>query len=147
MYFFEFGCYEFSTDQEAAQVEDQCIFLDLRKCHFFFSNHSPIILNLIQATEQISFSVFDHFSKHAFVLNDSQLILCTGKSLSEVLIFASTKPQYDDILFIELQVQYMNIPSSNLGRTCYMQKLFLIFRTIFVHNMFSPCSAKRRASD
>ena len=25
---------------------------------------------------------------------------CTGKSLSEALIFASTNPQYDDILFI-----------------------------------------------
>ena len=43
----------------------------------------------------------------------------TGKSLSEALIFASTienflvlyastNPQYDDRLFIELQVQYMN---------------------------------------
>ena len=39
----------------------------------------------------------------------------TGKSLSEPLIFASTDPQYDDRLFIELQVQYMKIPSS---RTC-----------------------------
>ena len=29
----------------------------------------------------------------------------TGKSLSEALIFASTNPQYDDRLFIELQVQ------------------------------------------
>ena len=38
----------------------------------------------------------------------------TGKSLSEALIFASTNPQYDDRLFIELQVQYMKIPSSNL---------------------------------
>ena len=38
----------------------------------------------------------------------------TGNSLSEALIFASTKyPQYDDRLFIELQVQYMKIPSSN----------------------------------
>ena len=73
--------------------------------------------------------------------------LVTGKSLSEALIFASTNPQYDDRLFIELQVQYMKIPSSNLGRTCCVQKLFLTFRTIFVHNMFSPCSAKRRASD
>ena len=35
----------------------------------------------------------------------------TGKSLSEALIFASTKPQYDDRLFIEFQVQYMKIPS------------------------------------
>ena len=34
----------------------------------------------------------------------------------------------------------MKIPSSNLGRTCCVQKLFLAFRTIFVHNMFSPCS-------
>ena len=35
----------------------------------------------------------------------------TGKSLSEALIFALTNPQYDDGLFIELQVQYMKIPS------------------------------------
>ena len=32
----------------------------------------------------------------------------TGKSLSEVLIFASTNPQYDNRLFIELQVQYIH---------------------------------------
>ena len=36
---------------------------------------------------------------------------CTGKSLSEALIFASTNPQNDDRLFIELQVQYTKIPS------------------------------------
>ena len=46
----------------------------------------------------------------------------TGKSLSEALIFASTIPQYDERLFIELQVQYMKIPTSK-------------------------CSAKRRGSD
>jgi hypothetical protein len=34
-----------------------------------------------------------------------------------------------------------------MGRTCCVQKLFLTFRTISVPNMFSPCSAKRRASD
>ena len=47
-----------------------------------------------------------------------------------------TNPQYDNRLFIELQIQYMKIPSSNLGRTCCVQKLFLTFRTIFVHSMF-----------
>ena len=36
----------------------------------------------------------------------------TGKSLSEALIFASINPHYDDRLFIELQVQYMKIASS-----------------------------------
>ena len=71
----------------------------------------------------------------------------TGKSLSEALIFASTNPQYDNRLFIELQFQYMKVPRSNLGRTCCIQKLFLTIRTIFVYNMFSSCSAKRRASD
>ena len=49
----------------------------------------------------------------------------TSKSLSEALIFASINPQYDDRLFIELQDQYMKIPSSNLGRTCCVQKLLL----------------------
>ena len=71
----------------------------------------------------------------------------TGKSLSEALFSASTNPQYDDRLFIELQVQYMKFPSSNLGRTYCVQKLFMAFRTILVHNMFPPLSAKRRASD
>jgi hypothetical protein len=55
----------------------------------------------------------------------------TGKSFSEVLILASTNPQYDDRLFIELQGQYIEIPSSNLGRTCCVQRLFLTFGTIF----------------
>ena len=32
----------------------------------------------------------------------------TGKSLSEALIFVSTNPQYDDRLFIDLQVQYIH---------------------------------------
>ena len=43
----------------------------------------------------------------------------------------------------------MKIPSANLGRTCCVQKLFLAFRTFFVHNLTCspPCSAKRRASD
>ena len=44
-------------------------------------------------------------------------VSCTGKSLSEALIFASTNPQYDDIFFIELQVQYMKIPSSEHGES------------------------------
>ena len=60
---------------------------------------------------------------------------CTGKSLSEALIFASNNPQYDNRLFIDLRVQYMKIPNSehgeNKGRTCKQQQHVL--------NMFS-CS-------
>jgi hypothetical protein len=47
--------------------------------------------------------------------NSVQLWHHTGKSLSEALIFASTNPQYDDILLIELQVQYVKIPRSEHG--------------------------------
>ena len=65
----------------------------------------------------------------------------TSKPLSEALIFASTNPQYDDRLFIELQIQYMKIPSSNLGRTCCVQKLFLTWgssiRCWFCHTELS----------
>ena len=39
----------------------------------------------------------------------------------------------------------MKIPSSNLGRTFYVQKLFLTFRTIYVHNMFSPMFWKKKS--
>ena len=73
----------------------------------------------------------------------SNLEKSSGKSLSEALISASTNPQHDDRLLIELQVHYMNFPCSNLGKTCCVQKFFLTFRTIFVHNMFSPCSKKK----
>ena len=61
-------------------------------------------------------------------IHESPVVLIrgnTGKSLSETLIFASTNPQFEDRLFIELQVHYMKITSSNLGRTCCVQKLFL----------------------
>ena len=43
----------------------------------------------------------------------------TGKSMSEALIFASTNPQYDNILFIELQIQYMKILSSEDGENMW----------------------------
>ena len=33
-------------------------------------------------------------------------VFSTGKSLSEALVLASTNPNYDARLFIELQVQY-----------------------------------------
>ena len=36
---------------------------------------------------------------------------CTGESLLEALTLELTNPQYDDRLFIELQVQYMKTTS------------------------------------
>ena len=41
-----------------------------------------------------------------------------GKSFSEALILVSTNPQYDDRLFIELQVQYMTILEHGENMLC-----------------------------
>ena len=50
-------------------------------------------------------------------------MLRTGKSLREALILASTNPQYDKRLFIDLPVQYMKIPRSE--HVVYTNCLFL----------------------
>ena len=69
-------------------------------------------------------------------------LLCTGKSLLEALILASTNPQYDKRLFIDLPVQYMK--TIYKLRTCCVHKCFWMSKqkqkTICVHNMFSTCS-------
>ena len=51
----------------------------------------------------------------------------TGKSLSEALIFASTNPQYDNRLFIELPLQYMKIPSSEHGENMLYTQIVFCF--------------------
>ena len=63
-------------------------------------------------------------------------MLNTGKSLSEALILASTNPQYDDRLFIELRVQYKKTTSSACVHCVHKLFFVLTFRTIYVHNMF-----------
>ena len=56
----------------------------------------------------------------------------TGKSFSEVLIYLSINPQYDNKLFNDLQVQYKKIPRAehvkNMSRTCYLHKLFWMYK-------------------
>ena len=58
---------------------------------------------------------------HISLVHTKYIFQYTGKSLSEALIFASTNPQVDNRLFIELQVQYMKIPSSEhvVYRNCF----------------------------
>ena len=59
------------------------------------------------------------------------LIFGTGKSLTEALIVASTNPQYDKTLFIELQGQFMKIARAehqqNICRTCCLHKFVFCF--------------------
>ena len=66
--------------------------------------------------------------KKILMENETEGFPITGKVFSEELILASTNPQYDKRLIIELQVQYMKIASSehieNMLRTCCEHKLF-----------------------
>ena len=52
--------------------------------------------------------------KHAKLAEGIEAAI-TGKSLSDAFILTSTNPQYEKRLFIELQVQYVKIPSSEHG--------------------------------
>ena len=74
------------------------------------------ILSSLEGRKHLSSSNLHNSLKQVLLL-----FLCTGKSMSQALIFASTNPQYDIRLFIELPVQYMKIQSSehgeNIGRT------------------------------
>ena len=60
----------------------------------------------------------------------------SGKSFSEALILASTNPQYDKRLFIDLPVQNMKTTSSEhvVYINCF---IVLTFKTIYVHNVLS----------
>ena len=53
----------------------------------------------------------------------------TGKSFSKALILASTSPQYAKRLFIELQVQYVKIASSEHAQNMYCTKIVLNVKT------------------
>ena len=46
---------------------------------------------------------------------------------SDAHTFASTNPQYDDILFIELHVQYLKISSSEHGENMLCTQIVLFF--------------------
>ena len=58
-----------------------------------------------------------------------QKIYLTGKSFSEALILASTNPQYDKRLFIDLPVQYMKTTSSEHGENILCAKIVLNVKT------------------
>ena len=101
----------------------------ISKCEKFFAIIS-YGKHFAQKTHHIRSSDADPINTHYPV---------TGKSLSEAHIFASTNPQYDDRLFIELQVQYMKIASSE--HVVYINSSECQNKNkIGVHNMFSTCS-------
>ena len=68
----------------------------------------------------------------------NQIIVRTGKSFLEALILASTTPQYDKRLFIDLPVLYMKTTCSEhvVYINCFECQNKTKKKTIYVHNMF-----------
>ena len=101
----------------------------MKKCYPIRVPNCRTVTDIKRRTFQVNKLLLNLFQKHLFL---HQL---THK--------------YDKRLFIELQVQYMKIASSEHGENmlCTQIVFVLTFTTIYVHNMFSSCSAKIRASD
>ena len=87
-------------------------------------------------------------SKHLTLVNkigDKTEFTITGKSLSEALIFASTNPQYEDRLFIELKVQYMIIPSSEYGQNMLCTENVFDIQNNFCTQYVLPMFCKKKS--
>ena len=63
------------------------------------------------------------------IFNGPSSLLSTGKSFSEALDLASTNPQYDKGLFIDLPVQYMKTTRLKHGENMLSAKIVLNVKT------------------
>ena len=85
---------------------------------------------------------------------------CTGCSLGPFNMFLLQVNLFQKLLFLHQLTHNMmtdcslnykfnawKFQAQTRGEHVVNRYWFLTFRTIFVYNMFSPCSAKRRASD
>ena len=65
--------------------------------------------------------------------------------MSEAPILASTNPKYDDRLFIELQVQYMKIPSSKHGENMKCTEIVFDIQNNFCTQHGLPMFCKKKS--
>ena len=75
----------------------------------------------------------------------SQVEMCTGKSMSEALILAPTNPKYDNRLFIELQVQHMKISSSEHGENMLCTEIVFDIQNNFCTQHVLPMFCKNKS--
>ena len=77
----------------------------------------------------------------------SGVLTCTntGKSLSEALIFALTNRQYYDRFFIELEIQYMKIPSSEQGENMLCTEIVFDIQNNFCTQHVLPMFYKKKS--
>ena len=71
------------------------------------------------------FVLLDELTLNTYILIKIilNIMIFTGKSFSEALILASTTPQYDKRLLMNVHVQYMKIENYKLS-TCCVHRLF-----------------------
>ena len=67
---------------------------------------------IVKTLESLGLKAFNYLYLHIDNFDFLQVFMDTGKSFSEALILASTNPQYNKRLFIELPVQHMKTTSA-----------------------------------
>jgi hypothetical protein len=99
------------------------VFFMIATCHAWNKAY------MIQGFEKIE---YERYGRRNIYCKNTFQDICTGKSLSEVLILASINPLHDNRLLVELQEKYKR-------NTCCVHKLFFVFvltfKTICVHNV------------
>ena len=116
-----------------------------------FMHQSDMLLFNIENVENIEVKLLQNLSAKVRITNSSNSPNHqmqnnnTGKSLSEALIFASTNPQYYNRLFIELQVQYMKIPSSEHGENMLCTEIVFDIQNNFCTQLVLPMFCKKKS--
>ena len=118
----------------------------LRTVYIVMTVSSQCLLFTLLSQLKLVYGLFGQSNMHS-TLNicprtarkETNVPLHTGKSFSEALILASTNPQYDKRLFIELRVQYMKIASSEhvVYKNCFFCFCFDIQNNV---SMYTTCS-------
>ena len=77
------------------------------------------------------------------LLRGAKALSGTGKSLSEALIFELPNPQYDNRLFIELQVQYMKVQRLEHGKNMLCTEIVSDMQNNFCTQLVLPMFCKK----
>ena len=128
------------VSEDQFEGHDVTKFYNCNKCGKSYSRRP----NLVKHQEKCNFSQQQIRSTSLckwYERSENGVIICqlngcqnTGKSFLEALFLASTNPQYDKRLFIDLPVEYIKTTSSE--HVVHINCAFVLtFRMIYEHNM------------
>ena len=86
------------------------------------------MISKVYMTKAIVLLRYSNYASSTILFDHRVLAVCTGKSLSEVLILASTNPQYHKRLFIDLHISSV-YENYKLSTCCVHTQIVLNVKT------------------